>query len=58
MLHRKIGQGVLIGTPENPIGRVYVSSIDSRGSVHLAFDFPKEINIARDELLTAKEESP
>lgn len=52
-LTRRIGEEVVIGDPNAPLGRIRV--VDIHGDkVRLAFDFPREIEINRKELADEK----
>lgn len=46
---RAQGEGVVIGDPNNPIGRVKVTRIKG-DRVRVAFDFPRDIPVHRDEI--------
>lgn len=52
-LTRRVGEEVVIGDPNAPLGRIRV--VDIHGDkVRLAFDFPREIEINREELAKEK----
>lgn len=52
VLTRGVGETVVIGDPQQPLGRVTVVRINGN-RVRLAFEFPRETLIAREELLPA-----
>ena len=52
-LTRRVGEEVVIGDPNNPLGLIRV--VDIHGDkVRLAFDFPRETQINRRELADQK----
>ncbi|MBB6430241.1 carbon storage regulator [Algisphaera agarilytica] len=52
-LTRRIGEEVVLGDPNAPLGRIRV--VDIHGDkVRLAFDFPREVEINRKELADEK----
>jgi len=52
-LTRRVGEEVVIGDPNNPLGMIRV--VDIHGDkVRLAFDFPRETQINRRELADQK----
>lgn len=52
-LTRRVGEEVVIGDPNAPLGRIRV--VDVHGDkVRLAFDFPRDIEINRKELADEK----
>ncbi|MEM1110218.1 MAG: carbon storage regulator [Planctomycetota bacterium] len=52
-LTRRVGEEVVIGDPNTPLGRIRV--VDVHGDkVRLAFDFPREVEINRKELADEK----
>lgn len=52
-LTRRIGEEVVIGDPENPLGFVRVVDV-SGDRVRLAFQFPREVAVNRRELADEK----
>ena len=52
-LTRRIGEEVVIGDPNNPLGLIRVVEIHG-DKVRLAFDFPQEVDINRRELADQK----
>jgi carbon storage regulator len=55
-LTRRIGEEIVIGDPENPLGVIRV--VDIHGDkVRLAFDFPRDTQINRRELAEQKAKS-
>lgn len=56
-LTRRVGEEVVIGDPNNPLGMIRV--VDIHGDkVRLAFDFPRETAINRRELADQKKTRP
>ncbi|MEM9883663.1 MAG: carbon storage regulator, partial [Planctomycetota bacterium] len=52
-LTRRVGEEVVIGDPDQPLGLIRV--VDIHGDkVRLAFDFPREVDINRKELAEVK----
>lgn len=56
-LERYEGESIVVGDPAKPIGTIHVVLV-SDNKVRLAFDFPKNIQINRDELAKQKKASP
>ena len=55
-LTRRVGEEIVIGDPENPLGVIRV--VDIHGDkVRLAFDFPRDTQINRRELAEQKAKS-
>lgn len=55
-LTRRVGEEIVIGDPENPLGVIRV--VDIHGDkIRLAFDFPRETQINRRELAEQKARS-
>lgn len=52
-LTRRVGEEVIIGDPDSPLGMIRVVQIHG-DKVRLAFDFPKETPINRSELADEK----
>ena len=50
VITRREGEEVVIGDPENPIGVVRVAAIKGE-RVRVAFDFPRDVQIHRRELI-------
>ena len=55
-LTRRIGEEVVIGDPDNPLGFVRVVDV-SGDRVRLAFSFPREVQINRRELADEKKKT-
>jgi len=53
VLTRRIGQDIIIGNPEHPLGVIRVADIYG-DKVRLAFDFPKSTLIYRREVVKEK----
>ena len=52
-LTRRVGEEVVIGDPNSPLGLIRV--VDIHGDkVRLAFDFPREVDVNRKELADEK----
>lgn len=55
-LTRRVGEEVVIGDPNNPLGLIRV--VDIHGDkVRLAFDFPRDMQINRSELADQKKKN-
>lgn len=52
-LTRRVGEEVVIGDPDSPLGLIRVVEIHG-DKVRLAFDFPKHIDVNRKELADQK----
>ena len=52
-LTRRVGEEVVIGDPDSPLGLIRVVEIHG-DKVRLAFDFPKSIDVNRKELADQK----
>ncbi|MEM1353957.1 MAG: carbon storage regulator [Planctomycetota bacterium] len=52
-LTRRVGEEVVIGDPDSPLGMIRVVEIHG-DKVRLAFDFPKTIDVNRKELADQK----
>lgn len=52
-LTRRVGEEVIIGDPDNPMGMIRVVQIQG-DKVRLAFDFPRDTPINRSELADEK----
>jgi carbon storage regulator CsrA len=52
-LTRRVGEEVIIGDPDNPLGLIRVVQINN-DKVRLAFDFPRDTPINRSELADEK----
>lgn len=52
-LSRKVGEKVVIGDPDNPLGVVQVVAVQG-DKVKLGFDFPRDVPINRSELADRK----
>jgi carbon storage regulator len=55
-LTRRVGEEIIIGDPDKPLGTVKVAEIHG-DKVRLAFDFPKDTPINRKELAARKKEN-
>jgi carbon storage regulator len=55
-LTRRVGEEVIIGDPDNPLGLIRVVQIHG-DKVRLAFDFPRDTPINRSELADEKRKS-
>jgi sRNA-binding carbon storage regulator CsrA len=53
-LSRRIGQEIVIGDPEDPIGIIRVANIVGTDKASIALDFPKDIPINRKEVAQTK----
>ncbi len=56
-LSRRIGEKVVIGDPDNPLGIIQVVAIQG-DKVRLGFDFPREAMVNRSELADRKRDRP
>ena len=52
-LSRRVGEKVVIGDPAKPLGTIQVVAVQG-DKVRLAFDFPREIEINRNEVADRK----
>ena len=52
-LTRRVGEVIIIGDPDNPLGEIHVVEIHG-DKVRLGLDFPKEIPVNRSELADEK----
>jgi len=52
-LSRRVGEKVVIGDPDNPLGVIQVVAVQG-DKVRLAFDFPREVEINRSEVADRK----
>jgi carbon storage regulator len=52
-LTRRVGEEIVIGDPDQPLGRIRVVEIQGE-KVRLAFDFPRDIEVNRKELADQK----
>ncbi|MBC7835441.1 MAG: carbon storage regulator [Phycisphaerales bacterium] len=50
VISRRVGEEVVIGDPQNPLGVVHVASITRDGKARLGFDFPRSIDVHRREI--------
>jgi len=53
VLTRRVNEAVVIGPPDRPVGMVRVIAIKG-DTVKLAFAFPREIHVDREEVACAK----
>jgi carbon storage regulator CsrA len=53
VVSRKVGEVVVIGEPTNPLGEVEIVKVEG-GKVRIAFRFPEDVKINREEVALTK----
>ena len=53
-LTRRVGEEIVIGDPEDPIGIIRVANIMGTDKASIALDFPKDIPVNRKEVAGTK----